>query len=406
MKVAPRLRAVFRAGGRLRGVQKRAPPAARVLVVSASIGGGHVAAGRAIEAELRARGTEASHVDLLDATTPPFRRLYRQAYFDLVRTAPEMVDWLGRRLDRSPAERKGRQARLRARLTRLVSYELPRTIDAYAPDLLLHTHFLPPEILSTLRRDLPEQAVIVTDFVAHNVWLQPGVDRYFVACEEVAVHLGASGVEPERIEVTGIPIDARYREPRERAAARRDLGLEPDRDLALLIASGMERKTVMHLVEQAKRIRWPLTVAVICGRSEELLDDVRRAVASDPGDADRLVTFRPMGFTSEMPGWLAAADLLVGKPGGLTTSEALARGVPFAVVQPYPVQEEGNANYLLENGAGLRIDPLTTFGYKIRAFLEDPARRARMSAAARTLGRPDAATAVVDRVLSDLGGRP
>lgn len=357
-------------------------------MVSASIGGGHVAAGRAVETELRARGTEASHVDLLDATTPPFRRLYRQAYFDLVRTAPEMVDWLGRRLDRSPAERKGRQARLRARLTRLVSYELPRTIDAYRPDLVLHTHFLAPEILSTLRRELPEQAVIVTDFVAHNLWLQPGVGRYFVACEEVAVHLRASGVEPERIAVTGIPIDPRFREPRERSAARRELGLEPDRDLALLVASGMERKTVTQLIDQAKRVRWPLTVAVICGRSGELLDDVRGAVAADPGETDRLVAFRPMGFTPEMPTWLAAADLLIGKPGGLTTSEALARGVPFAVVQPYPVQEEGNANYLLENGAGLRIDPLTTFGYKLRAFLEDPARRARMSAAARELGAP------------------
>ncbi len=380
---------------------------ARVLVISASIGGGHVAAGKATVAELRARGVTAEHVDLLDATTAPFRRLYRQAYFDLVRTAPEMVDWLGRRMDRQPTERKGRQARVRARLTRLISAELPRRLDAFEPDLIVHTHFLSPEILSSLRREVPPQSVVVTDFVAHNLWLQPGIRHYFVACDEVAVHLRASGVDAERVSVTGIPIDAAFREPPGRAEARRSLDLDVERDLILLVASGMERGTVERLIEQAAAVRWPHTVAVICGRSEDLLGHVRATIdrvtdRQAPGSAV-LASFQPMGFTDRMPSWLAAADLLIGKPGGLTTSEALASALPFAVVQPYPVQEEGNANYLLEHGAGFRIDPLTTYGLKVRSFLEDPERRARMKAAAASLGRPNAAVEIVDRLLDDLG---
>lgn len=371
----------------------------RVLVISASIGGGHVAAGRALEPALAACGLDVEHVDLLDYTTAPFRRLYRQAYFDLVRTAPDLVEWLGRRMDKAPSERKSRQVRLRSRLTRIVSYHLPRRIDAYAPDLLVHTHFLPPEILSSrVRRDLPRQAVVVTDFAAHNLWLQPNIDRYYVAAEEVRVHLASSGVDPSRIAVTGIPIDARFSDVPSRAVARDLHGLPHDRDVVLVMASGMERRTAVYLVEQLRELRWPARVVLVCGRSEELRDDLLRATA----EVDGLVDFDVIGYTREIPTLMAAADMLVGKPGGLTTSEAFATGLPFAVVQPYPLQEEANANYVIEHGAGVRIEPLTTLNHKVRSVLESSDRKEAMQAAARRLARPDAAAQIARSVCDDL----
>lgn len=371
----------------------------RVLVISASIGGGHVAAGRALEPALAACGLEVDHVDLLDYTTAPFRRLYRQAYFDLVRTAPDLVEWLGRRMDKAPSESKSRQARLRARLTRIVSYHLPRRIDRYAPDLLIHTHFLAPEILSSgVRGKLPRQAVVVTDFAAHNLWLQPNVDRYFVAAEEVRVHLVSSGVARDRIEVTGIPIDARFQNLPERAAARERLGLPMDRDVLLVMASGMERKTAAYLAHQLRELRWPARAVLVCGRSEDLRGDLLQATAEVEG----LVDFDVLGYTQDMPTWMAAADMLIGKPGGLTTAEAFAAGLPFAVVQPYPLQEEANANYVIEHGAGVRIEPLTTLNHKVRSVLESAERKAAMQAAARRLGRPASAAAIASSVCDDL----
>ncbi|MDZ7800613.1 MAG: hypothetical protein U5K81_07470 [Trueperaceae bacterium] len=156
----------------------------RVLILSASIGGGHVAAGNALEAAFGERGDPCLHVDLLDYTSAPFRHLYRRTYFERVRAVPDLIDWLGKRLDRAPSEQRTRIRRLRAQLTRLVSYHLPRVLRAYAPDLLVHTHFLPPEIVSTLRHPkAPPQAVVVTDFAAHALWLQPSIERYFVATE-------------------------------------------------------------------------------------------------------------------------------------------------------------------------------------------------------------------------------
>jgi processive 1,2-diacylglycerol beta-glucosyltransferase len=370
---------------------------ARVLVVSASIGSGHVAAGRALETALRAAGAETHHVDLLDYTTVPFRRLYRQAYFDLVRSAPDFVDWLGKRLDRGPAEAHTIQVRLRARLARAVSYHLPRQIERVRPSLLVHTHFLGPMILSSQRRvpAIP-QVQVITDFFAHALWLRSSVRRYYVGAEEIAVHLRASGVAPERVRVTGIPIDPRFAALPDTAEARARLELDAERDMLLLMAGGMEYRTVRTLLEQLLQLRWPLQAVLICGRSPALLAQLRPLVAEATG----LVRVRLLGFTDQVPSYMAAANLMAGKPGGLTSSEALAAGLPMAIVQPYPLQEEANANYLLEAGAAVRIEPLTVFGLKLQRFFTDPERRRRMAVAALSLGRPSAARDVVDDLRS------
>ncbi len=365
----------------------------RVLVVSASIGSGHVAAGRALEAALVDSGAETHHVDLLDYTTVPFRRLYRQAYFDLVRTAPDLVDWLGKRLDRRPAEVQNRQAKLRARLTRLLSYHLPRQIARVRPTLLVHTHFLGPEILSAQRRALETpQVQVITDFFAHALWLAASIRRYYVGAEEMAVHLRASGVAPDRVRVTGIPIDARFEQLPSKADARARLDLEIERDVLLFMAGGMEPQTVQRLLEQLLSLRWPLQVVVICGRSPDLVTLLKPLVAEA---GPRLVRVRLLGFTDQVPTYMAAADLMAGKPGGLTSSEAMAAGLPMAIVQPYPLQEEANATYLLEAGAGMRIEPLTVFTHKLQRFFTDDDRRARLAAAAASLGRPSAARDIV-----------
>ena len=377
-----------------------------MLIVSASIGGGHVSAARALEAAAEANGLEVKHVDMLDYTTAPFRKLYERTYFDLVRTAPDLVDWLGKRMDRLPREDKTRRERVRARLTRLVSYKLPRLIRAYAPDMIVHTHFLPPEILSTLGGKLAApQTVVVTDFAAHSLWLQPNVARYFVATDDVAVHLQAAGVAPHRVRVTGVPIDARFAALPSKEEAREALALSRERDVLLVMAGGLDTKTLGALVTQLKSFSWPLTAVIVCGRSGELVNAVKGMIEDDPIKQTEthggLVHFQVLGFVREVPCYMAAADLMVGKPGGLTTSEALAAGLPFAVVQPYPLQEEANTNFLLEHGAALRVEPLTLFSHKLKGFLEDSARRDTMSAAARGLAKPDAAEKIVRSLLTE-----
>lgn len=385
----------------LKRVQERSP---RVLIISASIGGGHVACGDALVGAFERLGAEVAHVDLLDYTALPFRRLYRQAYFDLVRNVPDLVEWLGRRMDRRPSETNSVQKRLRARVNRLLAYALPATIDRFNPDVLVHTHFLGPEIVSgrMRRRAFLPQVEVITDFFAHSLWLQPGVARYFVATDEIRVHLVSAGVDEHRVRVTGIPIDARFERLPSRAEAKAALGLDADRDVLLLMAGGLDANDLGALIRQLRSLTWPLSVTVVCGRSHELLKLAAREAAEAPGPAH----FKVFGRVDDVPVHMAAADVMVSKPGGMTSSEALAAGLPLLLVSPYPLQEEANANVLLENGAALRIDPLSTFNHKLRRLLADEGHLDTMRAAARRLARPAAATDVARQVLAELTRRP
>ena len=118
--------------------------------------------------------------------------------------------------------------------------------------------------------------------------------------------------------------------------------------------------------------------------------------------ADAQVTLKVVGYTTEMDEYMAASDLVVGKPGGLTTSEAMARGLGFVVVSPIPGQEERNSDHLLEEGAAIRCNNPPVIAYKIDRLLDDPVRLGAMRAAALRLGRPRAAFDIVARV-SQLG---
>ena len=381
--------------GFMNAVFKRPEPP-RLLIVSASIGGGHVAAAQALSEAATEEGLESQHIDLLSYTAPGFRRLYRQTYFDLVRTAPDFVDWVGKRLDRRPQEQRTRQERVMARLSELISRSLVRLVRASSPDIIVHTHFLPPAIVRAKRFDIPE-AVVVTDYAAHNLWLQTGIRRYFVATAEIAAHLQGVGVEGDRVRVSGIPISPRFRTLEAKADARAALGLALERDVLLLMASGLEAGTFRSLLSWLQELKWPLTVFIICGRSSDLISVAERELLGYSG----LINFLVLGFVEDIPRYMAAADLLVGKPGGLTTSEALAASLPFGVVSPYPLQEEANANFLLERGVGFRLEPLTIAPYKLGHFFKDTRKREEMQRAARALAHPAAAADVIRSLLDE-----
>jgi processive 1,2-diacylglycerol beta-glucosyltransferase len=277
---------------------------------------------------------------------------------------------------------------------------MPRVIDRFGPGVLVHTHFLGPEIVAgRLRRRTPlPQAEVITDFFAHSLWLQPGIARYYVASDEIRVHLKSAGVDEHRVRVSGIPIDPRFMQLPDRTAARQAASLDPERDVLLIMAGGMEAGDLKNVLAQLSEFRWSLTVVVICGRSADLLKVAHAEVDEQTGP----VHFRVFGFVDDVPTYMAAADLLVTKPGGMTISEALAAGLPLLIINPYPLQEEANANALLENGVAVRVDPLSTFALKLRRLLDDKGRLADMRAAALRLARPDAAMTVAQSVLDEL----
>jgi len=372
----------------------------KVLLLSASAGAGHVRAAEAVEQAFKQRkdsnGLEVHHFDVLNYTNKLFRHLYSKAYIDLVNKMPEVPGWVYDKLDKP-----WKNERRRLALDKLNTRPFVKLLREYQPDLIICTHFLPAEIVSWLKakeRLASRQVIIVTDFDVHAMWLVHHYERYFVAVDEARVYLETLGIPPEKITVSGIPIDPVFAIKKDKQQMRAKHGLAPDRTTILLSAGGFGVGSVDALVQSLLPLRQRAQVVAICGRNEELKERLAKLASRIKPDAG--VLLKPFGYTKEMDELMTASDLVLGKPGGLTTSEALAKGLVFVIVNPIPGQEERNSDHLLEGAAAIRCNNLPTLSYKLDRLLADPQRFKSMQANARRMGHPNAAKEIVDQLMN------
>ncbi|RYD78060.1 MAG: glycosyltransferase, partial [Verrucomicrobiaceae bacterium] len=286
----------------------------------------------------------------------------------------------------------------RVQFDRLNTRPLVKFIQDFDPHIIVCTHFMPAGIIAHLieKEELRAHlAIVVTDFDCHAMWLSRLFHRYFVAIDEAKVHMEMLGLPEERVTVSGIPIDPVFGEPIDRETVKASYGLKTGRP-TLLLSAGAMGVTPAELIVQRLReqLQSDFQAIVICGKDEALCSRVTEELAGD----DRFVV---LGYTDKMHELMKISDLYIGKPGGLTTSEALACGLPMVVTQPIPGQEERNSDHLLEEGIAIKCNELTTLPYKIDRLLSDPARLERMREKARAWGRPAAARTVVETLLAD-----
>jgi processive 1,2-diacylglycerol beta-glucosyltransferase len=369
------------------------------LILSVSAGTGHVRAAEALEKVFRGRPGvgEVRNIDALRFTNKLFRDFYSKLYIQLVQRAPTILGIVYRTSDEP-----WKTDRMRLMLDRLNTGPLERFIAKFQPDITVCTHFLPAEIISYLISKGKLNArlsIVVTDLDVHAMWLCRTFDRYFVALEESKVHLQVLGLPGNNITVSGIPIDPRFGEPGDRVALRREAGLDPDRPLFLISAGAMGVSPAAGVLESLARLRHPAQAVVICGKNVELQNDLQKQ-ASEIEAATPGLTLRVIGYTDEMHRWMKMSDLFIGKPGGLTTAEALASGLPMIIVSPIPGQEERNSDHLLEKGIALKCNEFTTLAYKLDNLLDEPARLAAMREKALAYSRPQAAATIVDTLLN------
>jgi len=333
----------------------------RVLILSIKAGAGHLRAAQALEAAFAESHPEVEvrHVEALELTNAAFRRSFTGSYNQLVAHLPSVWGMIYEQMERKPTTSK--MKRLAALVDRLNSRRLLKEVAGFAPDRVICTHYLPAEILGRRRRKGKLDAplfVTLTDYDIHVMWIQPGVDGYFVATDEMAY------------------------------------ALRPEPPTVLVAAGGFGMggvdATVAMLAEAADDVQ----LLAIAGRNEKLHQALQAVAKAHEG---RIV---PFGFVTNMHELMAASDFAVTKCGGLTSSECLAMGLPMVIVSPIPGQEERNADFLLEGGAALRANSSAHLLYKVTTLLRDERRLARMRTAARRIAKPHAAFDIVERVLA------
>jgi 1,2-diacylglycerol 3-beta-galactosyltransferase len=366
----------------------------RVLILFADAGFGHKAAANAIALAVRERyadRVEITVVNPLDRENAP--RLLVSAQDDYDRMIQQMPDLY--RVGYQASDGAIPVGIVEQALTVMLHGVMRDILGAYEPDVVVTTYPLYQAPLATLnalsRRSAPFLTV-VTDLVSvHRLWFHESAEACLVPTQAVADKAVESGLAPERVEITGLPVNPVLAQATDKAALRAKLGWRNDRHVALFTGSKRVRK-----LEPVARILnhsgLPLELAIVTGGDEDLRGRFDAEEWHQPAHI--------YGYVNNMGEMLQAADFIVCKAGGLIVSEALAAGLPLLLVEAIPGQETGNADYVVNNGAGVLVDDPSEALVQVFHWLDGAAKGLASTAQqARSMGRPDAAYRVADRAL-------
>ena len=368
----------------------------KLMLFSVSAGAGHVRAAEALRdwANVAYPDLDVIHIDVMELVPEVFRKLYAQSYLQLVEHQPSVWGYIYKAADKERSDSKTNK--LKIAIERLNTQKFKDWIKVMKPDYIICTHFLPAELLSRMIRkktfDKPVW-VVVTDYDIHSFWVHGLMTGYFVATDEVGVRLTQRGVQPKKIKVTGIPVAPEFSRMTQRKWCAGALGIDPAKFTVVVMSGGLGLGGNEELVERIARISKDIQILAMSGKNAELLRSYKEIAKSYPGQVF------PQGFVKDMEVILGASDIAITKPGGLTSSECLAKGLPMILVSPIPGQEERNSDFLLEHGAALKaIDPLG-LEYRIKMLMKEPKELKRMKTMAAATGRPMAAKDILRTVL-------
>ena len=403
------------------GLNKCTGKPKRILIIHASVGSGHKRAAQAIEQAIRARVVEEGGevvsdnvkgdaqgdrqdkvvvkvLDIIDTQEWFLRTVYKKGFMTLVGK-----DWgqafIGLMFDKSnqqaPGLEAGQHGFFQTVLEEAFSLSFVEYLFNFKPDIIVNTHFLGLKIVSHLRQKLPAfnvpQVTAVTDFDVHAYWACQPCEQFFVARDECRHALQEMGVSNDLIQITGMPIVEAFANVRPKKACLSDLGLTGKLPIILLMVGGED---IFETYDALLQMQTSVEIALVCGRHEDLRG--RLSAVSVP-KRHRVVI---EGFTRVMHEYLACADLIITKPGGLTTAESLAMGTAIVVYHSLPGQELRNADMILEEGAGIKVNDSRMLGYKIEKLLKDKKRLRRMQKNALRIGSTGSADKIASYIFN------
>lgn len=371
-----------------------------IALLSVSAGAGHVRAAEALKAAAAAYfpSAQAIHLDVMELVPNHFRKLYADSYMQVIKHHPALWGYLYRMTERQKED--SMLNKMRRGIERLNTGKLKKTLNALQPDHVICTHFLPASLLSRMvgKGKFGQPVWVVdTDFDIHKMWIYEHITGYFAAAAEVAWRMRDHGIMPEQLYVTGIPVMPVFAAAHDRAECARELGIDPAKPTAFLMSGAAGLGETATLAERLLRLPCDFQLIAGAGKNADLLNALQTLARNYPG---RLA---PMGFTTTIERPMAASDVAITKPGGLTTSECLAMNLPMILISPIPGQEERNADYLLEHGAALKAYDVAGLEFRVKRLLEDRQHLEAMRRRIAEIRTPHAARDILRIVLGKKG---
>lgn len=369
----------------------------QVLIISASVGAGHDQAGHALKAVIHQRypHVRIEFIDFMDSKYT-FNHLLKEVYLEMLASAPSLYNFMYQ-----IAARQGNvRSNTKYALFQTMQHHMEALFTKYHPDLAIFTHPFPCGAAARIRRKggiSTPLAAIITDFALHDMWFFHEVDEYFVATEELHQAFADRGMSISRVHVTGIPVRQGFRLNCDTSGIRQKLGLSVHMPLVLIMGGGLGLGSMEEALRSVNELDCPVQAVVITGQNTGLFDSLLNIA----GELRQPV--KVLGFVDNVPELMAAADILITKPGGLTVSEALAAGLPMVFYKPLPGQEEDNARYIIAKGAAFEASSSAALVAALTVLLSHPQQLHALRERCRLLGRPQAAEHIIDTINTRIG---
>ncbi|MBP3360121.1 MAG: glycosyltransferase [Clostridia bacterium] len=360
----------------------------KALILSVKAGYGHHSTGLAMKDCLNAHGIDCEMLDTLEYISRFLGEGVQDGYLIATKYLREAYGKVYDTLDKKDEPSKSYSPE--AIITKFLSKKLERYMMEYNPDFVIGTHSYAAVLMTVLQKhgvlNCPTFG-IVTDFTIHPFWESSRLDYYVLPDGLLSSAAGKKGINPSRVLPFGIPVREQFTVKNDKEEMKRKLGL-PKKPMVLIMMGSMGFGDMTGVIEACDRYDYDYQLVVICGNNDKAKSAIDSRQWSKP--------VRCLGFTVNVDEYMDAAEIIITKPGGLTTSEAMAKGLPLILMNPIPGQEERNMEFLVNSGVAMMISKTFPLESALYQFFEYSWRREIMERAVSEIGKPDSTHRLYD----------
>lgn len=360
------------------------------LIFSITAGQGHNQTAKVLSDYLNASGVECSYMDVFEYINPLLSESVSKLYLMSSKNMPQIYGGGYRMCEKRDA---GANHMLPKMTNAFLAKRLLKLVRKEKPDVIICTHVFAALLVTYLTGHIDIQTHtigIVTDFTIHPYWEDTNLD-YYVTASELLTNQGVKkGIPEYKFKPFGIPIDPKFSRRKDKKEARKELGLE-DKDTVLVMSGSMGFGNVLEEIKELDRLNLDYQIVTICGNNKKLKSQIDKL--------EMKKTIYNYGYVNNVDIFMDAADCIVTKPGGLTTSEALAKGLPMIMNNPVPGQEDRNVEFLLNAGAAMKVSKTFPIDDAIYNLFINKERRKNLDGSIKSLQKPDSTMDLVNFII-------
>ena len=365
----------------------------KCLVMSVKAGFGHHSTGQAIMEYLEKKGAECRMLDTFEYINPKLSETISDGYLFSTKYLPEVYGKAYNIFDKHD-ESYDKHSPI-AVLSKLVTRKLKDYVDNFKPDVVIGTHSYAAMLMTYLKESghisCPTYG-IVTDFTVHPFWESTDLDYYITPDRLLNNQMNKKGIPTKKILPYGIPIKEAFSKKISKQEAREQLGIE-DRFTILMMMGSMGFGNMTKYIEKIDELNSDFQLLCVCGNNAKSLKEIRERNWKKPVYA--------YGFVNNVDVLMDAGDLIITKPGGLTTSELLAKGLPAVIMNPIPGQEDRNMSFLVNSGAAVMANNVFPLDEALYELMNNPWRLELLEKCVAHIGKPDSTQRLCEEILAN-----